>query len=87
MKKKGQLDASLQKVIDRTKVAHMQILKRDKDEIERERKNYEKDLATNPLAKLLAVKEDGPKEEEKLADGFVRSKRNTQLRVKQELLS
>ena len=26
-------------------------------------------------------------EEEKFADGFIRSKRNTQLRIKQELLS
>ena len=32
-------------------------------------------------------KESGPKEEDKFADGFIRSKRNTQLRVKQELLS
>lgn len=46
-------------------------------------------MAKNPLAKLMAVetKKDGPTEEEKFADGFVRSKRNVQLRVKQELLS
>ena len=34
-----------------------------------------------------APKDDKPKEEEKFADGFIRSKRNTHLRVKQELLS
>jgi len=90
MKKKQTMDAQLQKVINRTKVAHMKILKKSKEEIEREKKALEDEMARNPLAKLMATagpNEEGPKEAEKFADGFVRSNRNVQLRVKQELLS
>ena len=34
-----------------------------------------------------AKKNDAPVEEDKFADGFIRSKRNAHLRVKQELMS
>lgn len=52
--KKETLDKSLQKVIDKTKVAHMQILKKSKEEIERKRKAEEEAAANmNPLARLM----------------------------------
>ena len=63
--------------------------KKSAAEIEAEKKAKEEELANNPLAKLMeTAKPDQPKpEEDKFADGFIRSKRNTQLRVKQELMS
>jgi hypothetical protein len=84
MKKKSDLDSSLQRVIDKSRVAHMLVLKKSKTQIEKERKEYEDEMKRNPLAKLMAV--DKPRDEngvpivveaDKFADGFVRSKRNT----------
>ena len=49
-------------------------------EIEADKKAHEEELETNPLAKLMESakpKDAPPKEEEKFADGFIRSKRNT----------
>ncbi len=66
------------------------MLKKSAKQIEDEKKAHESELENNPLAKLMESakpKDSAPKEEDKFADGFIRSKRNTQLRVKQELLS
>ena len=86
IKRKQSLDKHLQKVIDGTRTAHMQVLKKSKQEIESEKKAHEEELQNNPLAKLMETakpKDDGTvKEEDKFADGFIRSKRNTHLRVK-----
>ena len=91
LKKKKTLDRSLQKVIDNTRVAHMKVLKKSKQEIESDKKAHEDELANNPLAKLMeTAKPKDPvaeAEKDKFADGFIRSKRNTHLRVKQELLA
>lgn len=94
IKKKAELDKQLQKVIDRTKVAHIAILRKSKEEIERKKKEEEEaeaELKNNPLGRLMASgkkKDDTPpKEEERFADGFVRSQRNTEMRIKSELLS
>ncbi len=80
LKRKENLDKSLQRVIDKTKVAHMQVLKKSKQQMEEEKKAHEEELENNPLAKLMETakpKDTGPKEEDKFADGFIRSKRNT----------
>lgn len=80
LKKRENLDKSLQKVINKTKVAHMQVLKKSAKEIEADKKAHAEELETNPLAKLMESakpKDAPPKEEEKFADGFIRSKRNT----------
>ena len=93
LKKKDRLDKSLQKVIDKTKVAHMQILKKSKEEIERKRKEEEEAAKNvNPLVRLMGEgrskginageAEEKKEEEEKFADGFIRSKRSTEMRVK-----
>jgi len=77
-------------VIDTNRVAPLKVLKKSKKEIEDEKKAQEDELANNPLAKLMESgkpKNAQPAEEDAFADGFIRSKRNTQLRVKQELLS
>jgi len=69
----------------------MQVLKKSRIDIADEKKAHEEELAVNPLAKLMETakpKDSGEiQEEDKFADGFIRSKRNTHLRVKQELLS
>ena len=86
LKKRKNLDRSLQKVIDNTRVAHIKVMKKSKEEIESDKKAHEDELANNPLAKLLeTAKPKDPaieEEENKFADGFIRSKRNTHLRVK-----
>ena len=94
LNKKERLDKSLQKVIDRNKVAHVQILKKSKEEIEAKKKRDAEEAAKmNPLAKLMgegrskgidaSIEAEEKKEEEgKFADGFIRSKRNTEMRVK-----
>jgi len=65
----------------------MQVLKKSAKEIESEKKAHEEELANNPLAKLMETakpKKDPSQvaEEDKFADGFIRSKRNAHLRVK-----
>lgn len=87
LRKKSALDSQLQKVIDRTRVAKMAVPKKSKEEMEKEAKEKEELLAKNPIAKLLesAKPKKDPNvlaEEEKYADGFIRSKRNTMMRVK-----
>ena len=64
-------------------------MKKSKDELERKKKEQDEIAKNmNPLARLMAsgTKNEEPEEEEKFADGFVRSKRNTELRVKQDLM-
>ena len=79
-------------MIDKNRVARMTVPKKSKEEMEAEAKAKEAELASNPIAKLLATAEK-PKdvnalaEQEKFADGFIRSKRSTMMRVKQQLLS
>lgn len=85
MRRKQTLDKNLQKVIDTNRVAPLKVLKKSKKEIEDEKKAQEDELANNPLAKLMESgkpKNAQPAEEDAFADGFIRSKRNTQLRVK-----
>ena len=97
LKKKSRLDNSLQRVIDKTKVAHMQILKKSKEEMEAQRKREAEEAAKiNPLDKLMGARSKGPsaieaeekkkEEDNKFADGFIRSKRNTEMRVKSQLM-
>ena len=78
-------------MIDTTRVAHLQVLKKSRAEIADDKKAHEEELATNPLAKLMETakpKDSGEtQDDDKFADGFIRSKRNTHLRVKQELLA
>ena len=66
----------------------MPITKKTKEELEAEAKKFEDEVAereNNPLARLMG----GPTEQEApelLADGFVRSKRAQQLRVKDGIM-
>ena len=53
LKKKDNLDKKLQRVIEKTKVAHIQVLKKSAQEIEKEKKEKADELANNPLAKLM----------------------------------
>ena len=46
LKKRKTLDRSLQKVIDNTRVAHIKVMKKSKEEIESDRKAHEDELAT-----------------------------------------
>lgn len=84
------MDASIMKVINASNIAHMEILKKnekDKEE-ERKRKAEERSNSSPLVAGLLGSleSENTNKEDEqqnnKLADGFVRSNRNVALRVK-----
>ena len=52
-KRKQQLDSSLQRIVDKTRVAHMEVTKKSKEAIEAEKKARADELASNPLAKLL----------------------------------
>ncbi len=55
-------------------------MKKSAKQIEDEKKAHAEELENNPLAKLMESakpKDSGPKEEDKFADGFIRSKRNT----------
>ena len=79
--------ASIQKLMNKKKVAPLPVLKKSAAQIEIEKKKKEMELANNPLAKLMETAKPIEKEEDKFADGFMRSKRNTQLRVKAELHS
>lgn len=84
------MDANIMKVINASNIAHMEILKKnekDKEE-ERKRKAEERSNSSPLVAGLLGSleSENTNKEDEqqnnKLADGFVRSNRNVALRVK-----
>ena len=83
--------ASIQKLMNKKKVAPLPVPKKSAQQIEIEKKKKEMELANNPLAKLMETAkpvDDGSlKPEDKFADGFMRSKRNTQMRVKAELMS
>ena len=55
--RKASLDRNLQKVINNTRVAHMEVSKKTREEIEAEQKRKEEEeaeLADNPLARLMA---------------------------------
>ena len=62
------------------------MLKKSKQEIENNKVAHDEEIANNPLAKLMETtkpKDTGiTAEEDKFADGFIRSKRNANLRVK-----
>ena len=75
-------------MIDNSKVANMQVFTRSKQEQETEKAKREDEKKNQSvIASILNAKqdEDNPVEGDKLADGFVRSKRNMALRVKDEM--
>lgn len=75
---------AIARVIENSKVAHVEIYTRNKDEQELEKQKRELDKKkTNEIGDLLPIQT--PLEGEKLADGFVRSQRNMALRIKDEL--
>ena len=85
--RKASLDRNLQKVMRDSRVAHTQVLKKSKEEIEAEQKKREEEQAAqedSPLARLMGEQVTTPPDEV-LADGFVRSKRAQQLRVKDSI--
>ena len=54
--RKTSLDRNLQKIMRETRVAHTQVLKKSKEEIEAEQKKQEEEIASqedNPLARLM----------------------------------
>ena len=65
----------------------MQILKKSNEESERQRKAEEiARSSSDPLIRLQAQNRKAAEDEQKMADGFIRSKRSTDLCAKQELL-
>ena len=75
---------AIQRVIENSKVAHVEIFARNKEEQEAEKlkREQEKKRTTE-----LLPPEQEPIQGEKLADGFVRSQRNMALRIKDELIN
>ena len=66
----------------------MEISKREQKEADEERRKREAEAKDNPLLKLMGMAEqEKPVKDDKLADGFVRSKRNQALRMKGEILN
>ena len=87
--RKASLDGNLQRVIAGHRVAHMEVSRKtpaEREAEEKQREEAEAERAKNPLARLMdaqPTREEAPSD--LLADGFVRSKRAQQLRVKDSL--
>ena len=86
------MDASVKKVINASNIAHMEILKKNEREKEEEKKRKAEERSnSSPLvAGLLGTLESENNNttednQNKLADGFVRSNRNVSLRVKSQI--
>jgi len=75
---------AIQRVIENSKVAHVEIFTRNKSEQEVEKLKREELEKKRTLDKDL-LPDKAPLEGDKLADGFVRSQRNMALRIKDEL--
>ena len=73
----------MQKVIDKQRVAQISINEKSRQELEQKKKEREEFKKKNPLLAELMVEPD--EDEGKLADGFVRSKRNLAMRVRDTL--
>lgn len=85
--RKSQMGDAIQKVIDNSKVAHIGVYSKSKEEVAQAMRD------TGTLRRSSLIKDTtctlsktpDPLEGEKLADGFVRSNRNVALRIKDEL--
>jgi hypothetical protein len=82
--RRAQMGDAIQRVIENSKVAHVEIFTRNKSEQEVEKLKREELEKKRTLDKDL-LPDKAPLEGEKLADGFVRSQRNMALRIKYEL--
>jgi len=86
------MGSAIQKVIENSKIARVEVYARSREEQEAEKarreieRNKQGSLMGSVLEELAKKnKEADPIEGEKLADGFVRSQRNIAMRIKDEL--
>ena len=89
--RRAQMGDAIQKVIDNSKIARIEVFARSKEEQQAEKlrrqevERKEGKKITSVLDDMQGITKGDSIEGEKLADGFVRSKRNVALRIKDEL--
>jgi hypothetical protein len=83
LKRQTSVATDVQNVINRGKVLKMEISKRSRQELEAEKAKLSKASGINK--ELMASIESEKPEDDKLADGFVRSKRNLEMRARDQM--
>jgi hypothetical protein len=77
------VDSEILKVITKSKIAHMDILKKNQEEKEAERERKAAIVRQNPNGiESLEIQDE---EDNKIASGFVRSDRNVYMRVRDKI--
>jgi hypothetical protein len=77
------VDSEILKVITKSKIAHMDILKKNQQEKEAERERKAAIVRQNPNGiESLEIQDE---EDNKMASGFVRSDRNVYMRVRDKI--
>lgn len=88
LKKQQNVASSVQKIIDRGKVAQMEIFKKsiaDKEAEDKAREQKKRDQSPGMANLMNSLEQESSFENNKIADGFVRSKRNLAMRAKDNI--